>query len=181
MASPEPPPSEPLGDAFRELHTQRLYGFAMIVTLGDWRRAALACEAALREGEERVAELRHPERAAAWLRARVLRRIRGEPTRMLAEDRADALERMGVDEAVFAGLAALDVTERAALVLASVERLDLRDVGVAVDQNAARLDRVLRRARVRYASAAARAMGADAQPSGPTVARIRAVAARALS
>ena len=124
--------ADPVGQAFHELHAQRLYGFAMLVTLGDRLRASSACAGALREAQERVGELRHPERAAAWLRARVLARIRRQPTSMLAADSADALEGLGVDGPVLAGLTALDVTERAALVLAGVERLDLRDVEMAV-------------------------------------------------
>jgi hypothetical protein len=58
--------------AFRDLHGSRLYGFALIVAMGERQWAAQAATQALAEGELRLPELRHPERAAAWLRRRVV-------------------------------------------------------------------------------------------------------------
>ena len=53
----------------------RLHGFAILVTLGDRRAAERAAGFALAAGAEQAAALRHPERAAAWLRARTLRTL----------------------------------------------------------------------------------------------------------
>src|ERR687895_367576 len=65
--SPDPP-VEVVRAAFRELHGRRLHGFALLLTLGDRERAASLASDALAAGQLRVDELRHPERAAAWLR-----------------------------------------------------------------------------------------------------------------
>ncbi|MEA2650619.1 MAG: hypothetical protein QOI85_340, partial [Chloroflexota bacterium] len=59
--------------AFRDLHGTRLHGFALLVTLGDHARAARLAGEAIAAGTARTSELRHPERAAAWLRRRVTR------------------------------------------------------------------------------------------------------------
>ena len=69
-------------DAFRELHGSRLHGFAQLLVLGDRHAAAKLASDALADGAARVDELRHPERAAAWLRRRVVERARvrrGDP------------------------------------------------------------------------------------------------------
>ena len=168
--------------AFRELHGRRLHGFALLLTLGDRAHAADLAAEALNAAMPKVAELRHPERAAAWLRAHCLHRVRraspvtprrsATATRVLAE--------LGVDERTFAGLAALDRRERAALVAASVERLDSRDVGTVVGRQGVALDRLLSRARARYAAAFA-ATSPPGGPDGPTVDRIRATAQRAMA
>src|SRR6187431_2709085 len=62
--------------AFRELHGRRLHGFALLLTLGDRPGAARLASEALAAGAMRVDELRHPERAAAWLRHRLVDRAR---------------------------------------------------------------------------------------------------------
>ena len=85
-----------------------------------------------------VDELRHPERAAAWLRAHVAKgaaSIRRREGRVVAV----ALGGLGADPAVVAGLAALDMSERAAFIAASIETLDPRDVAVVVERDGARL------------------------------------------
>jgi hypothetical protein len=56
---------------FVELHGDRLFGFAMLVTLGDRVLAGKVSAEALAKGVERISELRHPVRAAAWLRGEV--------------------------------------------------------------------------------------------------------------
>lgn len=173
-----------LREAFRELHGARLYGFALLVTLGDRGRAARLATEALAASASRTAELRHPERAAAWLRRRVLARARQLPgsggRRAPSADGRLALQELGVDPAAAVGLAALSVRERAVLAADSIERLDRRDAATIAGADGVRLDRLIRGARKRYLSAAAGVideLGADA----PTVARLRAVAERALS
>src|SRR5690606_20820527 len=71
-AVPAPSP-ERLRAAFDELHGSRLHGFALLLTLGDRARAARLAGEALAAAEPRIDALRHPERAAAWLRAHVVR------------------------------------------------------------------------------------------------------------
>ena len=76
---PDPSPNstaEAMRAAFRELHGRRLHGFALLLTLGDRPSAARLASEALADGAMRVEELRHPERAAAWLRHRVVERAR---------------------------------------------------------------------------------------------------------
>src|ERR687895_125875 len=108
-----------LGAAFRELHGQRLHGFALLVTLGDRARAGRIAAQALAEGAERASHLRHPERAAAWLRARVLGLARKAHTgraRSMTPEQRDALDAIGVEPAVADALATLDIRERAVVV-----------------------------------------------------------------
>ena len=86
----------------------------------------------------------------------------------------------GSERPSFAGLASLSARERALLVADSVERLDARDVSSIVGVEGARLDRLIRQARLRYAAAAAEVE--DELPGdGPTADRVRSVAARALA
>jgi DNA-directed RNA polymerase specialized sigma24 family protein len=167
--------------SFRELHGRRLHGFALLVTLGNRPLAARLSAEALAAAALRRHELRHPERAAAWLRARVLS---GLPRRVREPSPADervALEPLDVDRAVIDGLAALSVRERAALVASDVERLDARDVADLVGRSGRALERLLSGARRRYMRAHAAAPLADASPDGQLVARIRDVAHRALA
>ena len=177
-------PPELVRAAFRDLHGARLHGFALLVTLGDRGRAARLAGEAIAAGTVRISELRHPERAAAWLRRRVTRNAgrSGRPSsrRPVGEGRL-ALEELGADPAVFAGLSALSARERAALVADSIERLDRGDVATIVGVDGVRLDRLIRRARQRYAAIVAIALDDEAAVSGRTAVRIRAIAARALA
>ncbi len=134
--------------AFHELHGRSLNGFALLVTLERPAVAARRASESINSGMARLDELRHPERAAAWLRADLLARTprRAEPMEQPTSD----LAALGVDTGVLAGLAALSPRERAALVAADVERLDLRDVATIVGRSGARLDRLLIGARRRY-------------------------------
>jgi len=181
-------PPELVRAAFRDLHGTRLHGFALLVTLGDRARAARLAGEALAAGAARAAraaELRHPERAAAWLRRRVTRNAerRGRPTRAVrpAGDGRPALEALGVDAAAFAGLSRLTTRERAALVADSVERLDRGDVATIVGVAGSRLDRLIRHVRARYAATVAEALDDASAADGPTIERIHAIAARALT
>jgi DNA-directed RNA polymerase specialized sigma24 family protein len=167
--------------SFRELHGRRLHAFALLVTLGNRPLAARLSAEALAAAAVQSRDLRHPERAAAWLRARVLSRL---PRRVHEPSPADervALEPLDVDRAVIDGLAALSVRERAALVAADLERLDPRDVSVLVGRSGPALERVLTGARRRYMRAHTAAPLADASSDGQLVARIRDIAQRALA
>lgn len=175
-------PSEMIRAAFHELHGSRLHGFALLLTLGDRPAAARLAADALADGSARTPELSHPERAAAWLRARVLDRYRA-PRRdrgPAPSDRVQAVAELGVTEAVLSGLAALDARERAALIAGTLERLDPRDVATIVRRDGRRLERLLVRARRRYLLAFEPPAG-DFLDRGPIAQRLRAAAARALT
>lgn len=162
--------------AFRELHGRHLHGFALLLMLGDAPRAAQLTVDALAAAVPHLDELRHPERAAAWLRARVVRASRGM-SRLTT--RLQPMADMGVDPAVAGALGTLRHVERAALIAATIERLDRRDVATVVDVDGNALDRLLARARRRYAAAHAARTGDDVVP-GSLVDRVRAEAMRAV-
>ena len=169
--------------AFRQVHGRRLHGFALLVTLGDGPLAARAADEALTAGAPLAAtRLAHPERAAAWLRARVLGRVRGKVHRDsgLEPRRIRSLESLGVDRAAMAGLARLGLRERAALVTSTVERLDPRDVATVVGSEGTRLERLVRRARRKAAWAAAATVAEPMPVDGPLVSTIRTIAERTL-
>ena len=172
--------------AFRDLHGTRLHGFALLVSLGDRPRAALAAAEALDEGVRRTAELRHPERAAAWLRARVLRRLRrgssprGGPSE---RDRRAVLRDLGAADPVFEGLAALPIKPRAALVASTIERFDPIDVETILGLAAGPSLRMVARTRQRYVAAVSAMVHPQelgAIPGGELGDRIREVAGRAM-
>jgi DNA-directed RNA polymerase specialized sigma24 family protein len=168
---------EMMREAFRELHGRRLHGFTLLLTAGDRHAAAWLASDALAAGTTRLDELRHPERAAAWLRRRVVDRARvgrNEPV----NDRL--LEDLGADGSVLAAIARLDRLERAALIASAIERLDRRDVATIVGRGGDGLDRLIRRARERYMGAyGATAAGGGAD--GPIVAHVREIARRAMA
>jgi len=184
----ESPAAQSLATAFRDVHATRLYGFALLLSLGDRRRAAHLAADALSAGEPRVSELRHPERAAAWLRRRVVddarssgRSPRADPgSRHTADARRDALDALRVDAATFAGLAALDVRRRGALIATAIERLDRNDVSTIVGLSDGRLRRCIRAARAEFLAAARAASSDDPGGDGPIAARIRAIVARTI-
>lgn len=178
-ADDTPMPDETLRAAFRDLHGARLHGFALLLTLGDGSRAAGLAADALAAGIARLDELRHPERAAAWLRRRVLERD-GASGAAPDGGTVPALLELGADGPVMAALAALRPSERAALIASTIERLDLRDVGTIIGRDGPATDRVVRRARSRYLDAYAAAP--DAAPgSGPIVTRIGDAARAAMA
>jgi DNA-directed RNA polymerase specialized sigma24 family protein len=178
--------SDALRVAFRELHGRRLHAFALLMTLGNHVQAARLSAEAIAAATARGTELRHPERAAAWLRARVvatLPRRRREPS---PTDEPVALEPLGVSRAVIDGLAALSAHERAALVASDLERLDTRDVGAIVGRSPRALERLLAGARRRYMRAHASSSLAEGSilagaEEGAVIRRIRSVAERALA
>ncbi len=162
--------------AFRDLHGRHLHGFALLLTLGDAAGAAQLTVDALDAAGPRLDELRHPERAAAWLRARVVRMSRGIARGAL---RMQPLAELGVDPEVAGALGTLGHIERAAVIAASIERLDRHDVGTVVGRDGAALDRLLTQSRRRYAAAHAVRAGEEVA-AGPLVDRVRAEAVRAL-
>ena len=142
--------------AFRDLHGPRLHGFCLLVALGDRPAAAAAAARAMAEATPHLAELRHPERAAAWLRSSAVPRIIGSGRRGDQEaQRRETLRALGVTDAAFDGLDALDPRERAAFVAAGIERLDPIDVETVLRMGAADARRLVGRARRRYLAAAA--------------------------
>jgi len=173
--------------AFRDLHGARLHGFTLLVALGDRSAAANAAADALADGVQRLAKLRHPERAAAWLRGHVTRTLvrgRRRPGDTDAERRR-ALGALGVTDAAFDGLATLTVRERAAFVAATIEHLDPIDVETVIGGNAGSVHRVVDSARRSYLATAARGVAADGSPRtadgatfGLLATRIEAVASR---
>lgn len=62
--------------AFRDLHAARLHGFALVLALGERPTAANLAAETLRHVAPDAPRLRHPERAAAALRAELYRRAR---------------------------------------------------------------------------------------------------------
>lgn len=172
-----PPDDELLRTAFRDVHATRLNGFALLVALGDRHRAAAATGQALAAGTQRVHELRHPERAAAWLRRRVLQSLRRGSVRNEAAPGLQALRPLGVDAPLLACLSGLSATERAALVASSVERFAPADIEMILDATPAASRRIVAVARARYLAAAASGDRASLG-SGPLTERVLLVASR---
>lgn len=180
-ASTGPTAPQLLRSAFRDLHGSRLHAFALLLTLGDRARAAHLASEAIAAGSDHVPELRHPERAAAWLRARVARAAGSDDRRLGVAERLASLADLHVGPAALAGLSALTRVERAGLIATSIERLDRRDVAVIVGRDGDRLDSLLRRARRRYLDGATATLDALDGPPGPIGQRIAASVARTLA
>lgn len=167
------PAPNPVRAAFIELHGRSLHGFALLMALGDRQRAAALTTAALSAGLAQVESLRHPERAAAWLRSQVRAGLPARSPRPGVA--ADALADLGADAGVVAGLAVLDPRRRAALIASTIERLDRSDVATIVGRDGARLQRLLAEARSRYVAAYRRALPAPSA-HGPITDRLTEVA-----
>jgi DNA-directed RNA polymerase specialized sigma24 family protein len=168
-------------DAFVELHGERLHGFALLVTLGDQSLAGMLTAEALARGTERIGQLRHPERAAAWLRATLTgaaRRSAWGHRRPTEPERREALLELGVDPATFDALASLDVRGRAAVAAATVEGFAPADVYEIVGSDAR-----VKRARQDYLTAyvAASRTRDTKPPAGALTAKVQATAAPVLS
>ena len=179
-SNPDATPPDAVQVAFRDLHARRLHGFALLLVLGDRPAAARLASAVLQAAGERIGELRHPERAAAWLRARIVRMVHAvSRTGARRGERIAALDDLGVDAATFTGLEALSHRERAALIATAIERLDRRDAATIVDSDGQGFDRLLVRARRRYAAAYG-AAAAESTVDGPLGERVRGIAQRAM-
>jgi len=169
-----------LHDAFVELHGERLHGFALLVTLGDKALAGMLTAETLAKGGGRIEQLRHPERAATWLRAALTRAAR-QPAwghqRPVEAERRDALVRLGVDRATYDALGSLDVRSRA-VVAVTVEGLAAADV-----YEVAGSDERVRRARRDYLTAyLAASRTRNTKPAaGALTARVQAAASLVLS
>ena len=171
-------PSQTVLDAFVEMHRPRLYGFALLLTLGDRRRSASLASAALASAQFRLDELQHPERGAAWLRAAVCRASSRNRRAAIADPAA--LAEIGVRSPAFRGLSALTLAERAALIAMVIERLDWRDVATLVGRDGKRLEALLRTAIRRYLAAAADESSDLGALPGPIRRRVAVAAARTL-
>lgn len=175
--------ADQLRAAFWDTHAARLHGFALLITIGDRRRAASATATAMAAGAERAAELRHPERAAGWLRQRVireLRRTRRTPG-LTAKERHVALRQLGATKPVITLLEGLTVERRAALVAGSLEGLGLPDVATTLETDLIRASRAVEGARREYLAAAGRSTAPPRpDPSGPLAQRIGQIATEAL-
>ncbi|MCV0404017.1 MAG: hypothetical protein K5924_09980 [Chloroflexi bacterium] len=187
LADPEgatSPSPEALRAAFRDLHGTRLHGFALLLTLGDPVLAASLAGKAIADGSLRVGELRHPERAAAWLRAHVVRGIGRAPHGIDRRPRRPptGLATLSVEPAVRAGLARVDRLERAVLIAAIVERFDRRDVATIVGRDGPRLETLMRRAREAYVDgfASAETSVDEARATGGLIRRIQDIVERAV-
>ena len=176
--------------AFREVHGARLHGFALLVTLGDRRLAETLAAEALADGARKANALRHPDRGAAWLRTHVIRalpRRRGRGAGPTDEERRRALASLGVGNAAYESLRALDASHRLALVTGWIEALDGRDVEGLLQVRPASLARTLAEARRDFLEGYLRAepgpapLPIDSAASGPLARRIRAIAARTIS
>jgi hypothetical protein len=182
MESPVPADTpELMQSAFTDLHASRLYGFALLVALGERRAAAEAATAALSAALARLGELRHPERAGAWLRREALRHLmRHRLSAAVDRPRLAALESQGVQRPVVWGLAALTLVQRGALVAADVERFESADVELVVGRGRAATLRLLAMARERYVASVVRHLPEsvpDAPPhDGPVGRRVTELA-----
>jgi len=135
-------------------------------------------------GMNRAADLRHPERAAAWLRARVLRELKAGRSQLppIGERRA-VLSELGLAEPATDALSELSIDERGALIAGTIEQLELADVATILGSNLATARRRLTAARTRYLVHAGhwlRATPADALPVGALSRRVHEGAAWAI-
>jgi hypothetical protein len=177
-----------LAEPFRALHGPRLHGFALLVTLGDAKAAERAAGAALARGALRTSALRHPERAAAWLRAETLRAVRRRfslPHRATEEERQAVLRPLGVDRRGYQGLAGLRLDARAALVASAIERFEEVDIETILGAGPSATRHVIAEARTRYLRAVADGPASEPRAVTPTIGplarRVKAVATRAMA
>lgn len=160
--------SDELRAAFRQRHGRALYGFSLLMTLGDTLWAAALTHDALDELSAYADQLEQSARGAAVLRGSVLAELRSSEPAIPADDvsRLAALGEMQVSAVALAGLTALPAVERATLIMADVERLPIEDVRLCVgERHVLQLPSIRRR----YAAAAAAALasGASASPEQP--------------
>lgn len=168
--------------AFRELHGARLHGFALLVTLGDRALASRLTAEALSEGTAHASELRHPERASSWLRARVLRGVkRGRRSGSTREERRAVLTTLGVDAATFDILAGFTPVERAALIAGVIERLDPRDLEFVLGTSPTAVHRQTAAVRRHFLERRAATSASESLAEPVLANRVAEIAARALS
>jgi hypothetical protein len=177
-----------LARAFRDVHGPRLHGFAMLITLGDEQAAERAAGRALAAGAERAAALRHPERAAAWLRARALHDLNRWPrggSSIPVASRREALAGLGVHDGVYEALAPMSVRARAALVASAIERFEPIDIETILDASPVATRHAIAKARDRYLRLVRDEPGipdgSSPGPDGELAKRVMAVVSRAMS
>jgi DNA-directed RNA polymerase specialized sigma24 family protein len=167
--------------AFRDVHGVRLHGFALIVVLGDRVTAARLASETIAAHAADAPRLRHPERAAAVLRAGLLGRARRERTPVpLSEPRRAALAHLGIDGPAAAALAQLRPEERAALVASQVERFGDEDLATILRTTAGRARRAAMAARRRFIDHFPGGSESLGELRGPIAERVRGVSARAM-
>jgi hypothetical protein len=120
----------------------------------------------------RLGDLRHPERAGAWLRSAALASLVSGRPRESEAVRRETLRALGVTDAAFDGMAGMDVRERGAFVAAIVERFEPLDVETILRSDPRTSRRLVDRARRHYLVAAGSAIGreprlGDASPDAP--------------
>ena len=182
-------PDSRLAGAFRELHGKRLHGFALLVSLGETGLSERVASEALEAGAAQANELRHPERAAAWLRARALRGLHqgvGRGPSPTTAERREALATLGVDAPMYDGLAMLGLEARAALVASAVERFESIDIETILGASPSAARKVITRSRAHYLEAvhgqpAEKAGFAQVLPDDAIVTRVRQVTDRAMT
>ena len=172
--------AELLRAAFRDVHGARLHGFALVLALGDRHAAGRLTADTFAALAGEASRLRHPERAAAALRAELLRRARGLRARTVSEAELQTLTHLGVDGDTAAALGQLTVVERASVLASAIERFSDEDVAVILGVSPARARQVTGRARRRYVEHHATTDTGDAPREGSIVARVQAAAARAM-
>lgn len=111
-----------------------------------------------------LADLRHPERAAAWLRSTALPGLSSARTREPEAARRETLRALGVTDAAFDGMAGMAVRERAAFVAATIERFEPLDVETILRSDAGTARRLVDGARRHYLAAAGTAIGRESTP-----------------
>jgi hypothetical protein len=165
------------------MHASRLHGFALLLTIGDEARAAGAAAAAMRAGAKRAEELRHPERAAGWLRHQVINELRRTWPAVVVTpiEWHAALRRMRASDVLISALEGMTVERRAALVAGTIEGMDLADVATILDTDLVRAGRAVEGSRREYLETAARmALPAEGAAPGPLAERIREITARTI-
>lgn len=167
--------------AFRDLHAARLHGFALVLALGERATAADLAAETFRHIAPDAPRLRHPERAAATLRAELFRRARrmGLP-RSAEEAGRTALAQLGIDGPTATALAALNLADRAAVLAAEVERFGEEDVATILGTSTVRARRLARVARGRFLDHHPGLRGALPWTTGSIGGRVAATAARAM-
>lgn len=173
-------PDADLRTAFRDLHGNRLHGFALVLLLGDRATAAALAGSTLDAVAADAARLRHPERAAAVLRSELHRRARRSYAGRLGESDLRALAGIGIDGATARALGALRLRDRAALIATDIERFGDDDVATILGTSAARARHLAAAARQRYVEHHA-GYELDASPlPGSIGERVAAVAERTI-
>jgi hypothetical protein len=174
-AGDSPPDTQPGGSY--DPTAARLEGFALIVTLGDRERAAAVVREAWTSTEQDTADDVTP----AELRRRILHALRIRRNRAASPTdaaRRGALEQLHVSDAAFAGLAALNQRQRAAIVAAWVERASREDLTTILELDGERLERFVAQAGRRYLRVAGAADALGASEPGPAQSKVQAVRER---